>query len=1053
MPPANDLCERLFTEAADIDDPAQRAAFLDSACDGDAGLRAEIEELLRHDVAAGNFLATETGSLQTVDDPSVQPRLGTLIGQYKLMEQIGEGGFGLVYVAEQQEPVRRKVALKVVKPGMDTREVLARFTAERQALALMDHPNIARVFDAGATDTGHPYFAMELVRGAPITEHCDLRQLPTRERLELFVSVCHAVQHAHQKGIIHRDLKPSNIMVTSHDGRPVVKVIDFGVAKAIGQQLTVRTVYTRCAQMVGTPLYMSPEQAEISGLDVDTRSDIYSLGVLLYELLTGTTPFDKSRLAAAGLDEIRRVIREEEPETPSTRLSHSRGTLSTVAALRKTEPAKLPPLVRGDLDWITMKCLEKDRVRRYETANGLAMDIQRYLADQPVLAGPPSATYRARKFVRRHRGAAISAGLVLFALVGGMLGLIWGLVAARAAAVNERQALSTAEKRLAQIEQGNDILGSVFADLDPNAEAKEARPLRAILGDRLDRAVAALDAESVGDPLAVARMQVILGRSLLGLGEGRKAVPLLELAVNTYRSALGDDHDTTNAARQCLAMAYDAAGRPQQAVPVYQRLLERATEHYGPDHPSTLAAMHNLAETLRGTGDYAQALALGETALARSRATLGPDHVDTLAAMHNLAGIYKANGRPDKAVPLCEEALTRARAACGLKHAVTLMSLRSLAGAYRQNGQYTRAVPLFEEAIAGQTATLGPDHPETLTSLNSLAATFRDSGQSDRALPIWERVLAVREAKLGLSHPDTLGTLHGLGLAYLDAGRHDQAIATIEQLLQRMSAYDANHPRRLDALNSLAGAHFTAGRIDQAILLLEDILARQKAKHGPEHVIVFGTMSNLAGVYAAAGRLAQALPLFEQAMAGTAKNLGPDHPDTLWIKGKMARALLAAKKPDQALPYLRAFLDGQKKEFGADDPRWAAELTKAAGDLLNAGQFAGAEPLLREALSICMKTSPATWAICDTQSLLGASLVGQRQFAEAEPLLIAGWEGLQSRAASVPESAQPRVVSAGQRVVALYESWGKPELAAKWRKRIVESAPMQNNERAKRPER
>jgi serine/threonine protein kinase/tetratricopeptide (TPR) repeat protein len=1031
MATADDVHERLFSAAAELSDPAQRSAFLDAACAGNAALRAEIEDLLRHDAKAGSFLDNTSAAMTGCEPIAECP--GTMIGPYKLMEQIGEGGFGLVFVAEQIEPVRRKVALKVIKPGMDTREVLSRFTAERQALALMDHPNIAKVFDGGATESGRPYFVMELVRGLPITEYCDLHQLATRERLELFVSVCRAVQHAHQKGIIHRDLKPSNILVTSHDGRPVVKVIDFGVAKAIGQQLTDRTVYTRFAQMVGTPLYMSPEQAEISGLDVDTRSDIYSLGVLLYELLTGTTPFDKTRLATAGLDEIRRVIREEEPEKPSTRLSHSRDSLPAVAALRKTEPAKLPRIVRGDLDWITMKCLEKDRGRRYETANGLAMDVQRYLADQPVLAGPPSATYRLRKLVRRNRGAVLATGLILLALVGGLLGLTRGLVAARTAARKERAALDTAEKRLAQIEKGNDILGSIFIDLDPIAEAKDARPLRAILADRLGRAVAALDAEAVGEPLAVARLQAILGRSLLGLGEARQAVPLLEQAADTHATMLGDDHDLTHAARHQLAMAYDAAGQPQRAVPLYQRLLSAASAKNGPDHPSTLAAMHHLAEALRGTGDYAQALTLGEKALALSRARLGPDHADTLAAMHNLAGVYKANGRPDQAVTLCEEALGRARYTHGPNHAVTLMSLRALAGAYRQNGEYRRAIPLFEEAIAAQTVTLGPDHPETMTSLNSLAATLRDSRQVDRALPIWERILIARETRLGADHPDTLATMHSLGLGYLDAGRLDQAATVMEQTLARMAAYDSDHPRRLDALNTLAGVRFTAGRVDLAIPLLEEILQRRTAKLGPDHMTVFDAMSNLAGVYAAAGRYSQALPLFEQAVAGMTTKLGPDHADTLWVKGKQARAYLGAGQPDKAMPLMHAFLASQKREFGADDPRWAGTAAKAAAELLQAGQAAEAVPLLCEALAIREKREPAVWTTFDTQALLGAAIAGQKRYAEAEPLLLAGWEGLQRLEASLPPAAKARMGAIGQELVKLYESTGKLDEATRWK--------------------
>ncbi len=407
--------EELFHQAL-ARPPAERPAFLAAACAGDEPLQRRIEALLHAHDNPGSFLAQQPPApALTADDP-IRERPGTVIGPYKLMEQIGEGGMGLVFVAEQQKSVRRKVALKVIKPGMDTRQVVARFEAERQALALMDHPNIAKVLDGGETGNGRPYFVMELVKGVPITDYCDHNQVPIRERLELFVHVCQAVQHAHQKGIIHRDIKPSNVLITLHDGTPVVKVIDFGVAKAIGQQLTDKTIYTQFSQVVGTPLYMSPEQAWQSGLDVDTRSDIYSLGVLLYELLTGTTPFDKERLRELGYDEIRRIIREEEPPKPSTRISTLGKAATTISIQRQSEPKQLSRLIRGELDWIVMKALDKDRNRRYETANGLAMDVQRYLHDEPVLACPPSAWYRLRKLTQRNKGRLAAAVLVGFFL-------------------------------------------------------------------------------------------------------------------------------------------------------------------------------------------------------------------------------------------------------------------------------------------------------------------------------------------------------------------------------------------------------------------------------------------------------------------------------------------------------------------------------------------------------------------------------------------------------------------------------------------------------------
>jgi eukaryotic-like serine/threonine-protein kinase len=410
-----DQLESILAAAVEIGSDAQRREFIERECAGNADLKRRVEEMVDNHFRAGSFLESPAGGAQPTIDHPVSEGPGTLIGPYKLLEQIGEGGFGVVFMAEQTEPVRRKVALKVLKPGMDTRQVIARFEAERQALAIMDHPNIARVLDVGATAIGRPYFAMELVRGVPVAKFCDDKRLNTRERLELFLAVCRAVQHAHQKGIIHRDLKPSNVLVTLHDGMPVPKVIDFGIAKALGQQLTNKTLFTGFAQMIGTPLYMSPEQAELSGLDVDTRTDIYSLGVLLYELLTGTTPLDKERVSKVGYDELRRIIREEEPPPPSTRISTLGLAADTVSTNRQSDPRKLSQQVRGELDWLVMKCLEKDRNRRYETVSALATDVQRYLRDEPVQACPPSAMYRFRKFARRNKRAVMTAALAALA--------------------------------------------------------------------------------------------------------------------------------------------------------------------------------------------------------------------------------------------------------------------------------------------------------------------------------------------------------------------------------------------------------------------------------------------------------------------------------------------------------------------------------------------------------------------------------------------------------------------------------------------------------------
>jgi serine/threonine protein kinase len=643
--------------------------------------------------------------------------IGTRIGPYKLLQKIGEGGMGVVYMAEQEEPVRRKVALKIIKPGLDSAQVIARFEAERQALALMDHQNIARVFDAGTTETGRPFFVMELVHGVPITRYCDENKLTPRERLELFVPVCQAIQHAHQKGIIHRDIKPSNLLVTLYDGRPVAKVIDFGVAKAIETRLTERTLFTQFGQIVGTFEYMSPEQAEMSALGVDTRSDIFSLGVVFYELLTGTTPLERRRLRTAAFDELLRIIREEEPPRPSMRLSSSAQALASISAQRGMEPAKLTRLVRGELDWIVMKCLEKDRTRRYETANALARDIQRYLADEPVEACPPSAAYRLRKFARKNRKWLATAAAFVLLLVTGIVGLIAGLFAVQA---EERRTAEALDRVKAEQKKSEAAL---------IAETKARTHTREALNTVTDEVV-----------------EELLGKHST-IGEKEKAFLLKVLAFyEEFAAERGDTEESRGVAAEGqsrVAKIYSFLGDREKAAAGYQAAVE-LFKKLTADFPGTAEHRRHLGVSYQNLG--VQLDGLGKRANAEAA------YREALALQETLANDFPG-------VPQYRQDL-------GLTH-------HKLGTLLDESGRFAEAGKSFEKAIELR-EKLSADSPTTPQYRDDLAASQINLGllryderRFDEAVRIFGKGIGLRE-QLVTDFPAVAEYRHNLAGSYVN---------------------------------------------------------------------------------------------------------------------------------------------------------------------------------------------------------------------------------------------------------------------------------------------
>ena len=731
---------------------------------------------------------------RSVDSTPAGERPGGTIGRYKLLERVGEGGFGVVYMAEQVTPVRRKVALKVLKPGMDSRQVLARFDAERQALAIMDHPNIARVFDAGATDAGRPYFVMELVRGVPITEFCDQQQLNPRQRLELFGQVCHAVQHAHQKGIIHRDIKPSNVLVMRHDTEPVVKVIDFGIAKALGQELTDKTLFTGFAQLLGTPLYMSPEQAGQSAIDIDTRSDIYSLGVLLYELLTGTTPFDKERFRTAAQDEMRRIIREEEPPRPSTRLSDSKEPLASISAQRHTEPAKLTKLVRGELDWIVMKALEKDRTRRYETVTGLARDVERYLNDETVQACPPSARYRLRKLTRKYRvPLTVAAGFLLLLVAAAVVSTYQAIrigaeqqktLVQKGEAERERERAVAAEQTALTEARKSEQVAAFMTDMlegvGPSvALGRDTTMLREILDNttkRLDelRGQPAVEADlrtvlgdvyyDLGDyPRAEAMFRAALGlrgellgnkhvdvaKSLTDLGEALRkqkrsveAEQLLAEGLAIQRELLGNGDPAVGLTLFRLGMMYNLMGRGAEAEARFRDALVIFRQHTDPNLPSALDQL-GLSLTYQAKHSQAEPFARECLALRRKQAPSG--NPDVAHALHNLGFLLREGGRLAEAEPIFREALEIRLKQLGELHPDVGVTRIIYAESLRRQGKYGEAEAMAEEALATARRRSGQHHATTVSPLYVLGRTLHDQGRLAEAETHLRAALAIAE--------------------------------------------------------------------------------------------------------------------------------------------------------------------------------------------------------------------------------------------------------------------------------------------------------------------
>jgi tetratricopeptide (TPR) repeat protein len=902
-----------------------------------------------------------------------------------------------------------------MRPGLDSQAIVARFEAERQTLARMDHPHIARVVDGGMTDDGRPFFVMELVDGKPVTAYSHEKKLPLSARLNVFISICQAVQHAHQKGIIHRDLKPSNVLVAEYDGKPIAKIIDFGIARAVDRRTTLQT---EAGMLVGTPEYMSPEQADPTGQDIDTRSDVYSLGVIVFELLTGETPLAQ-RPPLTPVYEVLRLIREVDSPAPSQRIPNP-----------PREPGITANDVRGELDWITLKCLEKDRDRRYQTAEALAEDVQRYLDQQPVMAGPPSRIYRLRKFIQRNRGAVLAASLLLAALAAGIAATTWAMFKARAA-----EQTAATERDIAQAVRAffqDDLLAQTDAfrqqrdgfSPNPNLTLREA----------LDRAAERIPGKFDRHPLVEAGIRQTIGDAYSDIGVSASAEPHLLKAREIYRDELGADHPRSIGALRSLAKLRHHQGRNDEAKDLYADALDACRQTHGPDDLVTLDVMNQLAQVQMNRSDLVDAAAILTEARARAEGSLGPDH-DTARVSRGLEGLLHAwRGEWNEAEPLFREKYEYHRNVLGAKHLETLRAASGLGMVWLELARFAEAEQILDDAIKGLETLAGDKHLSTVQARTYRSRLLHRKGDQVRAEKALRHSVEETRTVLGPDHRVTLSAQFSLAVLFSDLRRINESTGLFRETLnaQRRVLGDS-HFETLLTISSYAAVCANSGRLEEAEPLLLESLEGKRKLLGANHPNTLQNQITLANFHAVRGNMDRATTTIADALERCRTHLPKDAEQT--TSALRGMGLFVEQQGDlvRAEGLFRELADRQRPAGSETRGPYNNALHFLAQVLIKQRKFAEAEPFLREAIDGLTPTQKNVWFAPRLKSLLGMSLLGQDRYADAEPYLLEGYEGLVTHRARLQHGMKVYLPDTQAQIVQLYEKWGKTEAASEWR--------------------